>query len=222
MKFIKIKLIIAFFIAFNYSSAQLSLSSSSTFNTNCNGTDCSYNGPSILINEVVMSPNKNNGSLYSNPSSSAQEGEWIELYNPNLCLPVDISCYYLGNNAKDGDGIPKADCAGGFVFPPGTIVPPRGFVVVRGVNAPEVPDSLLGTAPGKTIEIVVDDANQVCIGTGSQRLWFPNAGGWFAFYDRNGVPQDAICWCDTSSFNSFNKAANPCVPAFPVVTSWEP
>ena len=215
MKFIKIKLIIAFFIAFNYSSAQLNLSSSSTLNTNCNGTDCSCDGPSILINEVVMSPSSGDGSLYDGPGqSNAAAGEWIELYNPNLCLPVDISCYYLGNAAKDGG---FDDYAGGFVFPPGTIVPPRGFLVVRGVNAPEVPDSLLGTGtdPGKTIEIIVDNPNQVCLETGAKRLWFPNAGGWFAFYDRNGEPQDAIYWGDSASFNSFNKATNPCVPAFP-------
>ena len=58
MKFIKIKLIIAFFITFNYSSAQLTLSSSSTLNDNCNGTDCSYNGPSILINDAILFSNK--------------------------------------------------------------------------------------------------------------------------------------------------------------------
>jgi gliding motility-associated-like protein len=44
---------------------------------------------------------------------------------------------------------------------------------------------------------------------GGCRLWFPDVGGWFAFYDANGVPQDAISWSDTLNFCTI---CNPCVP----------
>ena len=38
--------------------------------------------------------------------------------------------YYLGNNAADGLNYP-----GGYTIPAGTIISPRGFVVLRGLNA---------------------------------------------------------------------------------------
>ena len=70
-----------------------------TSNTNCNGTGCNYSGPSILINEIMLCPTTGDGSSYG--SSSTQRGEWIELYNPDLCQSIDISCYYLGNNTSE-------------------------------------------------------------------------------------------------------------------------
>ena len=70
-------------------------------------------------------------------------GEWIELYNPHKCESVDISCYFLGNNAQDGDFFFFENYGGGFVLPQGTVVPPQGFCVVRGENAPAVPSNLL-------------------------------------------------------------------------------
>ncbi|MHC1705936.1 MAG: gliding motility-associated C-terminal domain-containing protein [Bacteroidales bacterium] len=183
--------------------AQLNLSVTQQPNHYCNG--CSYSGSSILINEVMISPMSGDGSIYGlNPD---QRGEWIELYNPDSCCPRDISCYFLGNNASDQN--PSLDFPGGFEIPQGTIIPPAGFVIVRGLNAPAVPSNLLVQNGGKTIEYVVGSDNQCCYGSG-ERLWFPNAGGWFAFYDANGVPQDAIYWNDSLNFEHFT---NPCDPA---------
>jgi hypothetical protein len=74
-----------------------------------------------LINEVMLSPLAGDGSIYgTGPGFSVgdNEGEWIELYNPNQCEPVDISCYFLGNNTNDG-----STYGGGFSIPQGTIVP---------------------------------------------------------------------------------------------------
>lgn len=183
---------------------QLQLSSFSKVNTKCNGLGCNYNGPSILINEVMIRPFAGDGSIYgSGPNAPGpQAGEWIELYNPHLCQSVDISCFFLGNNTYDGNIY-----GGGFEIPPGTIVPPRGFCVVRGVNAEVVPPNLLVQNGGRTVEVVIGPSSDVCL-DGGFRLWFPNAGGWFAFYSNEGIPQDAIAW------NAFNTEDNhPCNPA---------
>lgn len=177
---------------------QIEISFETTDNTNCNGSECDYDGPGILINEIMMSPVNNDGSLWG--GLATQSGEWIELYNPDFCEPVDISCYYLGNNANDPLPYP-----GGYVIPAGTVVPPAGFVLIRGINAAPVPSDLLIENGGNTIELVVTGEG-VCVGGGS-RLWFPNAGGWFAFYDSFGEPQDAVTWANESNQNEF-----PCVP----------
>lgn len=181
--------------------AQIEVEFEITENTNCAGTECDYDGPGILINEIMMAPLSGDGSLWG--GLATQRGEWIELYNPDFCEPVDVSCYYLGNNANDGLSYP-----GGYVIPPGTVVPPAGFVLIRGVNANPVPDELLIENGGNTIELVVDniEGDGVCVGGGS-RLWFPNAGGWFAFYDSDGVAQDAVTWANES-----NQSLQPCVP----------
>jgi len=179
--------------------AQLTATFTTTINTICNGSDCDYTGPSILINELMISPTNNDGSISGPGGVSEGRGEWIELYNPNLCEPVDISCYYLGNNTAEGNG--------GYVIPSGTIIPPAGFCMIRGATAAPVPANLLVQNGGNVVELVVPynvfDAG-VC--TNGTRVWFPNAGGWFAFYDNNGVPQDAVSWASAAGV-----AGAPCV-----------
>lgn len=171
-----------------------------TINTICNGSDCNYEGPSILINELMISPTVNDGSISGSGGVSQGRGEWIELYNPNLCEPIDISCYYLGNNTNEGNG--------GFLIPPGTIVPPGGFCLIRGGNVAPVPSNLLYINGGNVVEIVVPyNITDPGVCSSGNRLWFPNAGGWFAFYDASGVPQDAVSW-----INSAGAAGQPCVP----------
>lgn len=180
--------------------SQLSATTSSQLNTNCNGTDCNYSGPSILINELMISPTDNDGSISGDGGVSQGRGEWIELYNPNLCESVDISCYYLGNNTAEGNG--------GFVIPSGTVVPPSGFCMIRGANVPPVPSSLLVANGGNVVEIVVPyNITDPGVCTNGTRVWFPNAGGWFAFYDSNGVPQDAVSWVSAAG-----TSGSPCVP----------
>src|SRR5574344_11381 len=177
----------------------LSATTSGTINTDCMGQGCFYDGPTILINEVMLSPSTGDGSIYD--SDNTRRGEWIELYNPHKCESADISCYFLGNNAPEG-----SNYGGGFSIPPGTVVPPQGFALVRGMNAPAVPANLLVQNGGNVVEIIVN--GRLCM-EGNTRLWFPNAGGWFAFYDANGVPQDAISWASQS--NSC-MSCSPCTP----------
>ncbi len=187
--------------------AQITLTTTTQINTVCNGNPCIYNGPKILINEVMLTPPNGDGSIIGQGGNTTGHGEWIELYNPDICQSIDVSCFFLGNNAPNDATNPAA---GGFVIPNGTIVPPRGFVVIRGMYAPAVASNLLIQNGGKTIEIVLNSSlsNNICI-IGGTRLWFPNNGGWFAFYDNNGVPQDAISW-----FNQANSclSCNPCNP----------
>ena len=187
----------------------MNASFTTTPNTNCNGSGCNYTGPSILINEIFISPSNNtNGSLFGPSGSNPGQGEWIELYNPNVCEPVDISCFYLGNNANDNCGLfNTGNFPGGYVIPAGTVVPPAGFCVIRGANAPEIPANspLLLQNGGNVIQITVEQS-RLCIGSGC-RLWFPDAGSWFAFYDANGVAQDAISWASAA-----NTAQLPCIP----------
>ena len=192
----------------------MTLSMESATNTNC-GSGCEYSGPSIMINEVMLKPEFGDGSIVGYSNGSVMEGEWIELYNPHKCDSVDISGYFLGNNAKDfSTTFPStfSDRTGGFVLPPGTVVPPQGFCLVRGVNAPPVPDSLLVANGGNAVEVVVD--SRYCVGDG-YRLWFPNAGGWFAFYNAQGEPQDAIYWEDSTNFCA---TCPPCVPSVPDIS----
>jgi gliding motility-associated-like protein len=189
--------------------AQMTLTTSTQINTVCNGNPCTYNGPKILINEVMLSPSNGDGSIFGQTTAASCEGEWIELYNPDICQSIDISCFFLGNNAKDNNN----NYPGGFVIPAGTVVPPRGFVIIRGIKAPAVPANLLMQNGGKTIEIIINSSlsAHVCLG-GGDRLWFPNAGGWFAFYDNNGVPQDAISW-----YSQTNSCLS-CIPCNPQVS----
>ena len=162
---------------------------------------CSYNGPPILINELMISPTSGDGSISGNTTTSQGRGEWIELYNPDLCDSVDISCYYLGNSTPEGKG--------GFRLPFGTIVPPNGFALIRGENADSVPSNLLAANGGNVVEIIVPyditGLGVCCTGT---RVWFPNAGGWFAFYDADGNAIDAVSW---GPGNLSSQIQTPCI-----------
>ncbi len=177
-------------------------------NSSC--LQCNYDGPSIMINELMVSPTSGDGSL-SGVGAGDGRGEWIELYNPNWCDSVDISCYYLGNSAPGASALSGTQ-SGGYVIPGGTIIPPLGFALIRGVNAAPVPPGLLVANGGNVVELIVPSEITdpgVCVGPDATRLWFPNAGGWFAFYDAQGVPQDAVRW---GTGNVGDLAGTPCVP----------
>lgn len=195
--------LLLFFFSSQFLTAQ-SITVTTTPNTACNGLPCDWQGPTILINELMISPISGDGSMVG-PGPNGGLGEWIELYNPDVCNSVDISCYYLGNFTFEG--------AGGFRLPNNIIVPPAGFVIVRGALAPAVPPASLIQNGGNVIEIIAPTeifmAGVCVVGTPGNRLWFPNAGGWFAFYDANGVPQDAVRW---GPQNISDLTGQPCLP----------
>jgi len=168
---------------------------------------CNYSGPQILINEINIFPSYGDGCIFGNSPTPPGNGEWIELFNPNWCDSVDISGYILGsyNSVGTTTAVPYRSDGMAFILPQGTIVPPLGFVIVRGANA--TPPS----APG-VIDVVVNNANNnLCIGGGltNSRMWFANAGGWFAFYNAAGVPQNAIKWGNPTA-GDLNQS--PCIP----------
>lgn len=177
-------------------------------NLNCAGTvvPCTYDGPSILINEINISPSLWDGSLFSGENFSSEdhgEGEWIELYNPNRCDPVDVSGFMLGTYNSSGNENARS-LGMGVILTEGTVVPPNGFLVVRGRRAPKPADG--------TIDIVITgEDGMMCLGNPleNSRFWFANSGGWFGFYDRNGVPQDMISW-GTPIAGDLNQY--PCIP----------
>jgi len=203
--------IVSIFSIYSHFSFSQIATITSTPNTACNGLPCDWQGPSILINELMISPFSGDGSL-SGPGPNGGRGEWIELYNPDVCNPVDISCYYLGNYTFEGSG--------GFRLPANVIVPPAGFCVVRGIDAPPVPAANLIQNGGNTIEIIAPpeiNMTGVCVvGIPGNRLWFPNAGGWFAFYNANGVPQDAVRW---GPGNLADLNGQPCIASRPGCTN---
>ncbi len=195
---------------FSFESVAQLLTVETASNTLCNSAPCDYQGPTILINELMISPAIDDGSIIGPVPSGGGRAEWIELFNPDICNSVDISCYYLGNSTFEG--------AGGFRIPENTIVPPAGFAVVRGVNAPPVPVANLVQNGGNVVEIVapaeVDMLGACYVNGFTNRIWFPNIGGWFAFYDENGVPQDAVSWGEIV-FLIDDLAGNPCAASRP-------
>jgi hypothetical protein len=108
-------------------------------NTNCTGEKvlCDYQGPSILINEVCISPGASDGSMYSGVNyvtPNYGEGEWIEIFNPDKCNSVDVSGYLFGTYNTNSNSFGM-----GFLIPDNTIIPPNGFLVLRGRSAPAPP-----------------------------------------------------------------------------------
>jgi len=198
-----------------------SVSSSYTANDLCNDDLCQYNGPSILINEVMINPSEYDGAIYGQMCSGgfggAVGGEWIELYNPDNCNPVDISGYFFGNATTDNISPVCAtqnivrNLGAAFVLPEGTIVPPNGFCVLRGERSEQVDPARLVENGGNVVVIdLVDHIDRLCLNNGGRRFWLPNAGGWFGFYDKDGVPQDAVYW--GAATQDICTDCNPCNP----------
>ncbi|MDR3706090.1 MAG: gliding motility-associated C-terminal domain-containing protein [Paludibacteraceae bacterium] len=196
-----------------------SIKTSTTQNDLCNDDLCNYTGPSILINEVMITPTIDDGAIYGTMcGSSANDlgGEWVELYNPDKCKQVDISGYFFANATADKIGNPctlTSDLGAAFVIPSGTVVPPMGFCVLRGEHAEVVDSARLVKNGGNTVVInLVDHFDRFCMNNNGVRFWLPNAGGWFGFYNKAGVPQDAIYWgADTTTI------CPDCLPCNPQV-----
>jgi gliding motility-associated-like protein len=183
------------------SHAQIDVVIQTTDNNKCIPDSCGYSGPDILINEMMTTPAFGNGSLIGRWGG---EAEWIELYNPNPCKSVDISCYFLGNNIEDNFQF----YGGGYYIPQGTIVPPNGFALVRGRYAIPLDDSFYLENGGRCFPLEINRESDYCYDEG-YRFWLPDEGGWLALYDEKGDPVDAVSWGNlTSGFT--NKM--PCSP----------
>jgi gliding motility-associated-like protein len=155
---------------------------------------------SVFINEVLAGPapnpadaslsnTANANSLYSTDPNMQPpyNREYIELYNAHPCDTADISCYMLGSNANSG--LTGANW-GVLTFPQGTKIPPLGFLIVGGNNAP-VPFNDFNITQLRQTSFNVQTL------TGDNIRWFlRDAFGWIALYDPQGQPVDAIYWND--------------------------
>ncbi|MDR0874011.1 MAG: T9SS type B sorting domain-containing protein [Prevotellaceae bacterium] len=187
----------------------------------CAENTCHYEGPSILINEVMINPLYYDGAIYGyqcSPSTQAG-GEWIELYNPNSCEPVDISGYFMANSTVDypyscyGNPYTVRNIGAAFVLPEGTVIPPNGFCVLRGERAAVVDSARLIQNGGNTVVInLVEHFDRFCLNNAGNRFWLPNVGGWFGFYDRKGIAQDAVYWGDP-----LTDICTDCTPCNPLI-----
>lgn len=127
--------------------------------------------------------------MYNPPESGADSLEYIELYNPSLTIPLDLSGYYFSAGIVH-------------TFPQGTVIAPEGFLVVaidsvafEGVFG--VP-ALQWTSGG--------------LSNGGEAIAIRNASGALAdtvFYDDNASwPQEAdqggasLVLCDLASDNN--------------------
>jgi len=134
--------------------------------------------PKVVINEIMYSPQYNGGNSmhgYSSLTPSDSCAEWVELYNPSTCETVDISCWVLGS---DEGGIGLNRNYGAFVFPQGTTIPPRSFIVVGGTSAPKADF----------------DSNKSQYFCGSARWYLSNQNGWIGLFKEDGTVMDAVYW----------------------------
>ncbi|MDT8308935.1 MAG: gliding motility-associated C-terminal domain-containing protein [Bacteroidales bacterium] len=152
----------------------------------------------VYINEVLVNPVPNPQDYCSDPGVNANSlynvdnaylpsynREYIELYNPHPCDSVDISCYTLGCNMSSAL---NGSNWGAFTFPPGTKIPPAGFLVIGGndTQSPTLDFNLTYYRDNYF-------NNQYLCGDFTR--WFlRDEWGWVALYDPQGTPVDAIYW----------------------------
>lgn len=173
----------------------------------------------VVINEVFNNPEggvPTNSVFINDPCDRSAYGteEWVELYNPHPCEPIDVSCYIVGSNmGLDQENQPGANISlcqnareesvqmpnRGFVaLPEGTVIPPQGFLTVGGGDAFDLDVPLAQYRP--------QNSSNFC---GSPRYYLNSTEGWVGVFDPNGQPVDAVFWTsggmnDIQSRNTFD------------------
>jgi gliding motility-associated-like protein len=183
----------------NLTDPSLTLTPSSTPNTVCGGTPgggttpCTYTGPKVVINEIMVMPGSNYNTSGGGDNSSPNINsmlyklndtgqEWVELYNPSPCDPIDLSCYILGAKTSSSNW-------GSVSFPPNTIIPPLGFLVVGG-GLPFVNINL------NTLNRTYIESGTSIVDPRPFRWHLENGSGWLALYDKNLSIIDGVYWAD--------------------------
>ncbi|MGB0930160.1 MAG: lamin tail domain-containing protein, partial [Chitinophagales bacterium] len=157
----------------------------------------------VVINEVMPKPssafNVCDQAMFNNTTPTCGN-EWVELYNPNECLFIDLSCYILTSKTQDGS-------SGTFIFPEGSVIDPMDFMVIGGAGATNV-------------DIVLNDYANTSNFCGSNIWFLENTDGWVALFEPDGTVVNAIYWTffDNEAFklnseSEFNKT--PCLPDNP-------
>jgi gliding motility-associated-like protein len=162
-------------------------------NNCCNCIDSlNLNNARISINEVCFYSLDGDGDfIYGS--------EWIELYNSNS-TGVDISNYIFSILQPNGYGTG----GGTYFFPTGTTIPPVGYCILRGQNAPGVDSLLLFQNGGSCVEVVVDECN-LCY---DRRFFMANICSAVVLYDSIGIVQDAVGW----KTDMLEEGIHPCIP----------
>ncbi|MGE0560628.1 MAG: lamin tail domain-containing protein [Flavobacteriales bacterium] len=175
------------------------LSTDSTSNTVCNGssTPCVYNGPDIVFNEIRINPGTATNSI-GTVLGTANGLEFIELYNPNPCSSIDLSCYILaGNNGVDN----KSNWS--LRFPAGTVVSPLGFLTIAGDNvigADIYPKDFVVAGAWDNINFISADP---------AAAWLMNGSDWKALYEPNGTPVAGLAWSySVDNISYINSSSN--------------
>ncbi len=157
----------------------------------------------VVINEVMFMPGTNYNStpgsdntsqtlqsLYNNSNTGA---EWVEIYNSSSCESVDISCYILASATAPGSN------EGAFRFPQGTIIPPLGFLVIGGKNAPNVDFDLNSYKGTQNL-------------SGFSRWHLDNGCGYITLTNPNGNVVNAVYWSQLAASDLI--ASNSCGSSF--------
>jgi gliding motility-associated-like protein len=154
----------------------------------------------VVINEVSVKPASsaiaaNDQSLKDcvNPSFGR---EYIELYNPDPCNAVDIGCFILATPRGGVSTGPQ----GAFRFPPGTTIPPLGFVSIGGAL----------TGASFILPSYCTGPNAAFMGSSLARWFLDNADHFVALYNDVGAPLDVVYW--TFGANQANRWNNPDYP----------
>jgi gliding motility-associated-like protein len=183
-----------------------SLSITSTDNTSCGNSPCEYNGPVAYINEIMNMPgstfalpptpgDNTNAAFQSMFNASGTGQEWIEIYNPNPCAPLNLSCYVIGSHTGSTN-------TGAFAFPAGTSIPPLGFLKI-------------GAGANVDINLASFSGTPNLVGTGRWHL--ENGCGYILLANPSGVVVNAVYWsqnnandltASTTCGGSFNRTLN--------------
>ena len=137
-------------------------------------------GQTVVINEIMATPPGGvpTNSLYDHlVYDPSQNQEWIELYNPDPCNPVDLSCYTLASNLTNED--PNW---GAYTFPAGTVIPAGGYLVIGGNNCTVVDITLGSLAVG---------SGALC---GANRWFLRDIHGWIGLFNPANTLVDAVYW----------------------------
>jgi gliding motility-associated-like protein len=166
----------------------------------------SASSQTIFVNEIMFKPGPQttgcDQKLFvrtpnSSGMSSACGREYIELYNSDCDNDYDLSGYVLGS-CQATSGI--FENGGAFMFPPGTLIPAGGFLVVGGPDEDDGDNGTFVYQVGSVNIKLSDFQGTDYIATVSNGYWFlPNVDGWMALYEPNGDIHSSVFWSSSSA-----------------------
>lgn len=171
----------------------------------------------MVVNEIMFKPGPSTGGCDQklvDPNQPTCGREYIELYNSDCAADYDLSGYVLASANSTG----SLGNAGAICFPPGTIVPAGGFLIIGGGNDYHASANAAFNYPQNSFDFKIPNyvnTPYLCLNTAGQFWFLSNFDGWMALYEPNGNVHSAVYW--SSSQNNINTASdftvNPCSPS---------